>query len=374
MVGPMTPVSRVAAALMNSGALGLHLDLQILWDDDKGPPGPLAILSLLESHSGRIYSLQIRFSYHGGNSTSHPGVAQLIQHPFFGRSFDVLDSLFLSFADTRKVGRHPFASPTGSEKIRGNFPQLRDLTLSGTRYILHPELRCPNLESLSMGFAIARGYWNSEDKEMDFLNQHGSELTRLVILGQAVAQPVEFHQLKSVTLVGGGFERSVGNGVRPTFLTAMTSLEIRVAGLTTITASDADSNSITCSSPHTDPLGIVEAWRAYLGFAEDSVEVVYLDLGSGADAPYDILRGLSNVKTVYVAWAGYKTEGIIIKVTGAFTHPSRGSQDQLSHQKRRMGRWVMCQEDPWTGPPRDEAFKSYVMKWGWGAWDDLLGG
>ena len=384
-VKPVTPASRVTAALKNSHELPLHVDLQIHWDKDNGsgetrhkgshhgrfrfadsrpPPEPFANLSLLEPHHKHIRSLRILFLYHG--ETHNLGVTQLIQHPFFGRSFDVLDSLSLSFEDTCKDWyRRPFVIPVWSTMIKGNFPRLRVLTLSGVKRILQPNFQCPVLESLSIDFPgdSTESCGRLDDREVDFLKQH-STLTSLVVKGRVLAQPVKFHRLKSVTLSGEGIRTSIRNGVHPTSLTVMTSLVIWATDPMAILASDADGNSITYSTRSTGPLRVVETWRSYLQFAQDGVEDLYLDLYRDTNGLYDVIRELSNVKTVYIMWAGYGTKRVVKSVAEALIHPSRRSQVQPNYQKPRIGRWVRYEEDAQTAAPRDEAFKSYVSEWG----------
>ena len=389
-VKPVTPASRVTAALKNSRELPLHVDLQIHWDEDNGsgeprrkgshhgrfrfadfrpPSEPFANLSLLEPHHKHIHSLRILFMYHG--KTCKLGVTQFIQHPFFGCSFGVLDSLSLSFADAGEDWhRHPFVIPMGSTTIKGNFPRLRVLTISGVRKILQPKFQCPVLESLSIDFPddYADSCGRLDDREVDFLKQH-STLTSLVMKAQVLAQPVKFCRLKSVTLSGEGFETSISNGVYPTSLTVMTSLAIWATDPMTILASDADRNSITYSTRSTGPLRVVEAWRAYLQFARDGVEDLYLDyldLDRNTYGLYDMIRELSNIRTVYIVWAGSGTKRVIKNVAEALIYPSRGPQVQPNYQKPRIGRWVMGEEDAQTAAPRDEAFKSCVSKCGLG--------
>ena len=373
-VKTITPVCLVTAALKNSRQLPLHLDLQIHLDGDNGtgnslcrdlgcgcvkflgfrpPPDPFAILSLLELHHKRIQKLQIRFLYHG-KAYGH-GIARLIQHPFFRRSFDALDSLSLSSTDACYNRQQPFGMPAPTAKIEGNFPRLRSLTLSGVRHILHPDLRCPILESLSIDFPANRteGYGRLGGPEVDFLEQHHT-LTAIVIKEQAVDQPVNFSRLKSVAFSGGGFDTSIDNGVYPTLLTVMKSLTIQTNNLITITASDEDGNSIACSVRRAGSFRIVEAWFAYLQFAQDDVEDLYLDLTKDVDSPYDVICGLSNVRTVHIAWAGDRTKRVIEQVTRA-----------LDRRGVRMGRWLKHVEDSRTSASRNDAFKSSGRRVGW---------
>ena len=112
-------------------------------------------------------------------------------------------------------------------------------------------------------------------------------------------------------------------------MTVITSLTMRVADPTTITASDGDGNSISCSAPRADRFDMVEVWRAYLGFAQDGVEEVHLHVKWNSDAPYEVIRGLSNIETVHVARRGARMERVIDKLIEALTHPSRGSQGNL---------------------------------------------
>lgn len=368
------PLCIVTTALKNSRWLPLRLDLQIHLDGDNGtgnshckdlgcgcarflgfrpPPEPFAVLSLLELHHKRIQSLQIRFLYHG-RAYGH-GVSQLIQHPFFRRSFDTLESLSLSSADACYNRQQPFVMPVSHAKIEGRFPQLRSLTLSGIRHILQPELRCPILESLSIDFPANRTevYGRFGGPEVDFLERH-STLTAIVIKEQAVDQPVNFSQLKSVTFSGGGFDTSISNGVYPTLLTVMKSLTIHANNLITITASDKDGNSIACSVRRACSFRIVEAWGAYLQFAQDDVEDLYLDLTKDTDSTYDVICGLSNVRTVHIAWAGDRMKKVIEQVARA-----------LAHRGVRMERWLRHVENSQSAASRDGVFKSSVRRMGW---------
>jgi len=150
-----TPLCRVTTALKNSRRLSLRLDLQIhLGEKDtahhphymasthglfrfanfRPHPEPFTILSLLEPYHGHIQRFRIRFLYHdntyGHDNTYDHAVTQLIQHPLFQCSFDVLDSLSLSVADVCHTWYRPYVFPALSAKVRGNFPRLRSLRLS----------------------------------------------------------------------------------------------------------------------------------------------------------------------------------------------------------------------------------------------------
>ena len=375
-----TPVYRVVTALENSRRLPLRLDIQIHLDEKKTPnykdsargifrfagftpsPEPFAILSLLKPHHKRIQSLKIRFLYHGKAYSS--AAARFIQHPFFRCSFDALGSLSLTLADACNGHYQPFVIPTPSARITGNFPILKSLTLSGVRHILHPGFQCPSLKTLYFDLPDHRGeiYERMEDEELQFLEQH-STLTAIAIKEQVARLPIEFCQLQSVTLSGGGFDISISNGVRPTFLTVMKSLTIQVSNeLISIAAGDEDfGNSITCLVRHTNPLRIVEAWRAYLQFAQDGVEDLYLDLVKDIDSPYDVVRRLNNVKTVHITWTGM--EKVVKKVVEAVASPP--SQGRVEHKKLQVRRWVKRKESAQIAASRDKAFESCVKKVAW---------
>lgn len=171
-VKAITPVCHATTALKNSRGLPLRLNLQIHLDqrNTSRPPhclasihgtsrsanfrpyfDPFAILYFLELHHGRIQKLRIRFLYH--DNTCDIAVT-LIEQPLFRCSFDVLDSLSLSIADVCQSRYRSYATPASSAKIKGNFPRLGSLKLSGIRGILQPELRCPMLKSLSISPGI----------------------------------------------------------------------------------------------------------------------------------------------------------------------------------------------------------------------------
>ena len=372
-----TSVCRVATALKNSRGLPLRLDLQIHLNESKAPqahwslrfegfrppPDPFAVLSLLEPHHPRIRSLKIRFLYHG--KTYNSAATRFIQHPLFRCSFDALGSLSLTFADANNVHHQPFAALTSSAQITGNFPSLKSMTLYGVRDILHPGFQCPMLKTLYIDLPDhrAEGYESMEGRELKFLEQHPT-LTAIAIKEQVVGLPVKFSQLKSVTLSGGGFNISISNGVHPTFLTVMKSLTIQVTPrLISIVADDEDGNSITCLVRHTNPLRITEAWRAFLQFAQDGVENLYLDLARDVDSPYDVVRRLNNVNVVHILWAGMET--VIKKVAEAMNCPQEGSPGWPDYRRRQVRRWVRRKESSQIAAFRDDAFKSCVSRWAW---------
>ena len=381
VVQTVTPVSRVTTAVENSRGLPLHLDLQIHVEDyscatyircrglgdehcrfrDFSPvPEPFAILSTLRPYRNRIQSLQIRFLYHG--QKYHSSVEQLIQNPFFRRSFDFLDSLSLSFADVCSPPKRPVASPPPSAMIVGYFPRLRSLTLSGIERALHPGLQCPMIESLSVDFpdALSDGGVRLESLGLEFLKQHPA-LISIVMKDRTVDRPVKFYRLKSVTFSGTGFDTSIKNGVYPTFLKVMTSLTIQNTHGMTIAASDGDGNSIACSARF---VNITTTWGEFLRLARDGVEDLYLDLMWGYDSPYDVIRGLSSVKTVWIAWEDDYTENVIRRVAGCFAPPP-SQRSWCGYRRLRAGRWVKYEEDPSTAASRDSAFKRCASRWGW---------
>jgi hypothetical protein len=383
-VKTITPVCRVATAFENSRGLPLRLNLQIHLDeqgtlrcmastqglfrfaDFRPHPEPFTILSLLEPHHGRIQSLRIRFLYH--DNTHDRAVTQLIRHPLFQCSFDVLDSLSLSVADACHTHYKLYATPAPSAKIGGNFPRLRSLRLSGITQILQPELRCPTLKSLSIDLPDCDpGYYTRlQDQELDFLKRH-STLTSVTIREQVVDQPVELRRVKSITLSGGRFGVSFDSGMLPTSLKVLKSLTMQVTNeLTTIAARDDDGNSITCLVRHNDPLHMARAWEAYLHLPLEGVEDLYLNLTKDFDTPYDMICGLANVKTVYIAWVLGRTEKVIKKVAEAMPHLHRESPCSPDQQRLRMGRWVKDIENSRVAATRNNLFKYYVEKQGWG--------
>jgi hypothetical protein len=381
VVQTVTPVSRVTTAVENSRGLPLHLDLQIHVEEDRCPsydrcrlglgdehfrfrdfrpvPEPFAIFSTLRPYRNRIQSLQIQFLYHG--QKYHSSVERLIQNPFFRRSFDFLDSLSLSFADACSPPKRPVASPPPSAMIKGHFPRLRSLTLSGVERALHPGLQCPTIESLSVDFpgALSDGGVRLESRALEFLKQHPA-LISIVMKDRTVDKPVEFYRLKSVTFSGAGFDTSIKNGVYPTFLKVMTSLTIQNTHGMTIAASDGDGNSIACSDRF---VNITTTWGEFLRLARDGVEDLYLDLMWGYGSPYDVIRGLSSVKTVYIAWEDDCTENVIKRIAGCFAPPSQ--RGWCGYRSLRAGRWVKYEEDPSTAASRDSAFKRCASRWGW---------
>ena len=376
-VKSVTPLSRVTTALRNSRGLPLRLDLQIHVGEDKGlkfpgrgdahrghfrfadfrpPPEPFAILSVLEPYHKQIQGLQIQFLYDG---QKYDGSAeQFIRNPFFRCSFDVLDSLSLSFADACSPLQRRVAYPSPST-IEGHFPRLRSLTLSGITSVLHPGLQCPAIESLSIDFPDYPTYGNTgvEGRALAFLKQHPA-LISLTIKEQRVDEPVKFCRLKSVTLLEEGFDTTIKNGVYPTSLTVMTSLTIQATDLVTIAASDKDGNSITCSARH--PAHIATTWGAFLWFARNGVEDLHLDLSNDTPSLYAVLSVLSAVKTVHMAWANDRMERVVETVAGYLSYWRRGW-----HRKIQIRRWVKDEEDPWTAASRDDAFKLYASRWDW---------
>ena len=216
------------------------------------------------------------------------------------------------------------------------------------------------LKSLSINFPDRKtGYYiGFEDRELDFLKQH-TTLTSLTIREQVVDHPLELRGLTSITLSGWGFGLSLHNGIRPTSLMVMKSLTIQATNeLITIAGRDEDGNSIACLVRHDDMLQFVGAWRAYLQFPLETVENLYLNLVKDTELPYDMICGLTNVKTVYVTWVFGRVEKVIKKVAEIMSYPP-------DRQGLRMGRWVKGVESSRVATVRNDLFKYYVESLGW---------
>ena len=157
-------------------------------------------------------------------------------------------------------------------------------------------------------------YIGFEDRELDFLKQY-TTLASLTIREQVVDHPLELRGLKSITLSGWGFGLSFYNRIRPAPPPVMKSLTIQATNeLITAAGRDEDGNSIACLVHHDDMLQVAGARRAYLQFPLETVENLYLNPVKDTELPYDMICGLTNVKTVYVRWVFGRVERVIKKV------------------------------------------------------------
>lgn len=293
-VRPTTPRTRVERVLERSGNLPLRVDIEIHQEDsgshehrshrqDTAPnfhpsPHPFWSISLFEPHSSRIRCLRARY-LHYGVDFDH-GVGTFIRSLLFQDGFSALESLSLGYENARGNLSVILAKPLGGG-LAGSFPRLEALTIGGLKHIIDPCIQCPNLKSLIIDHPVSQPRTPLVDSELDFLRRHHS-LTSIVLNHQALVVPLRFSSLKSVVLNGQYVPETIANGMRPTFLRAMTSLTIQPAGFRELSfmAKDESGNSITCFCGYLSPLDPLGIWKAYRQFALDDVESVYFDPGS----------------------------------------------------------------------------------------------